>query len=83
MANAMKYHKLVVVVEDDRGECFSSANGTWTPASASVLARIALQFCMRSTGFSFDKVMELLAEDLEQNGRPFEDSEIFSGSSIN
>ena len=83
MAKAKEYHKLVVVVEDDRGECFSSESGTCTPASASVLARIALQFCMMSTGFSFDEVVEALKKEIEWNGHPIDPSKIFLGSSTN
>ena len=81
MAKAKEYHKLVVVVEDDRRECFSSESGTCTPASASVLARIALQFCMMSTGF--DEVVEALKKEIERNGHPIDPSKIFLGSSTN
>ena len=82
MAKAKRYHTLVVVVEDDRGECFSSESGTCTLASASVLLRIATQLCMEM-GLSFDEVMQGLEKEIERSGHPIDPSNFFRGSSVN
>jgi hypothetical protein len=82
VANTKEYYKLVVEVEDERGECFAAVSGRCTLASASVLLRIATQLCME-TGLSFDEVVQGLEEEIKRSGHPFESSDIFRGSRTN